>query len=55
MRAACIGIYFYSDLHKVIRIAIESGRTTHHHRIGYLGSVIAAYFTALGVLGYHPY
>ena len=49
MRAACIGAYLYNDLEKVIRIALESGRTTHHNPLGYMGSVVAAYFTGLAI------
>jgi ADP-ribosylarginine hydrolase len=51
MRAACIGLYFSSDLQKLIAVAVETGRTTHHNPIGYLGSVVAAYFTALALRG----
>jgi len=55
MRAACIGLYYYDNIKKLIEISIETGRTTHHHPIGYLGSTVAAYFTALAIRNVHPY
>lgn len=51
MRAACIGLYFHNDIEKLIQISIETGRTTHHNPLGYLGSMVAAYFTALAIQG----
>lgn len=49
MRAACIGLYLFKDKAKLIGLAIQAGRITHHNPIGYLGSMIAAYFTALAL------
>ena len=51
MRAACIGLCFYNNIiDKLIPVAIESCRITHHHPTGYLGTVVASLFTALALL-----
>ena len=54
MRAACIGLLYSKDIPKLVEISIETGRTTHHNPIGYLASLVSAYFTALAVRGEDP-
>lgn len=55
MRSACIGLFYHKDPHLTIEMGIESGRMTHHNPIGYLGSMVASYFTYLAINGFHPY
>jgi len=54
MRAACIGLFCREDVKKLIAIAIETGRITHHNPVGYLGAVVAAFFTHLGLKDISP-
>jgi ADP-ribosylarginine hydrolase len=54
MRAACIGLYFWNDAKKLMEVSIETGRTTHHNPLGYLGSFTAALFTQFAINNIPP-
>ena len=51
MRSLCIGAFYHkkSDLDKLIKYSIETGKLTHPSPIGYLGGLTSAYFTHLAL------
>lgn len=53
MRSACIGLVF-KDLNKLVAVALESGRITHHNPIAYLGSVVSSCFTFFALQKINP-
>jgi ADP-ribosylarginine hydrolase len=54
MRAACIGLMFNKNVEKLIAVAVETGRVTHHNPVGYLGAVVSAYFVYLALNRVEP-
>jgi ADP-ribosylglycohydrolase len=41
-------------LEQLIAVSIEAGRVTHHNPVGYLGSMVASYFTYLALRNINP-
>ncbi len=54
-RGIPIGIYYYKDHEKLVKVAIRAAAITHNTEISMAATVTSAYSIALSLMGYTPY